>query len=63
MDRVAAKKAGKWYGRVLEAAERFMVKWHKDEADLSRQRQASVVVGAQGNGREGGRQLSYGNRG
>ena len=25
---IAAKKAGKWYRGVLEAAERFMVKWH-----------------------------------
>ena len=33
---VAAKKAGKWYRGVLEAAERFMVRWHKDEADARR---------------------------
>ena len=29
---VAAKKAGKWYRGVLEAAERFMAKWHEIEA-------------------------------
>ena len=51
---VAAKKAGKWYWGVLEAAERFMVKWHKDEADLRRKRHASAVGGTQGNGKGGG---------
>ena len=39
----------------LEATERPMVKWHEDEANLSGQRRASVVVsGAQGNGERGG---------
>ena len=32
---MAAKKAGKWYRVVLEAAERFMVRWHEDKAKLS----------------------------
>ena len=50
----AAKKAGKWYRGVLEAAERFMVKWHEDEAQLGRQRRASAVGGARGNGGRGG---------
>ena len=27
---MAAKKAGKWYRGVLEAAERFMARWHED---------------------------------
>ena len=49
----AAKKAVKWYLGVLEAAERFMVKWHEDEAQLSRQRRKSAVGGAQGNGGRG----------
>lgn len=31
-----------------------MVRWHKDEADLSKQHHASVVGGAQGNGKGGG---------
>ena len=31
-----------------------MVRWHKDEAQLSRQRRASAVGGAQGNGGRGG---------
>ena len=51
---IAAKKAGKLYRRVLDAAERFMVRWHKDEADMSRKRHASTVGGAQGNGKGGG---------
>ena len=46
----AAKKAGKWYRGFLEAAERFMARWHEDEAQLSRQRRAFAVGGAQGNG-------------
>ena len=50
----AAKKAGKWYRGVLEAAERFMVRWHEDDAQLKRQRRESAVGGAQGNGGRGG---------
>ncbi|MEP5351924.1 MAG: hypothetical protein ABJZ75_06195 [Luteolibacter sp.] len=46
----AAKKAGKWYRGILEAAERFMVRWHEAEAELSRQRRASAVGGVQGMG-------------
>ena len=45
----SAKKAGKWYRGVLEAAERFMVRY-EDEAQLSRQRCATAVSGAQGSG-------------
>ena len=55
---IADKKAGKWYRGVLDADERFMVRfmvrWHKDEADMSRKRHASTVGGAQGNGKGGG---------
>ena len=50
----AAKKAGKWYRGILEAAEWFMVRWHEAEAELSRQRRASAVDGVQGNGGGGG---------
>ena len=45
----AGKKAGKRYRRVLEATERFMARWHEGEAQLSRQRRAFAVGGAQGN--------------
>ena len=51
---VAAKKADKWYWAALEAAERFMVRWHKELADASRKRRASAVGSAQGNGTGGG---------
>ena len=51
---VAAKKVGKWCRGVLEAAERFMAKWHENEATLSRIRQASATGGAQGNRKGGG---------
>ena len=52
-DRAVGHCNNKWYPGVLEAAERFMVKWHEDEAQLSRQRRASAVGGAQGNGGRG----------
>ena len=51
---VAAKKASKWYRGVLEAAERFMDKWHENEATLRRNRHASDTGGAQGNRSGGG---------
>ena len=41
---------------LLEAAERFMVKWHEEEAQLSRQGRASALGGAQGDGLRGGAQ-------
>ena len=43
---VAAKTLGKWYRGVLEEAERFMVRLHKDEADASTTRHVSAVGGA-----------------
>ena len=46
---VAAKKAGKWYRGVLEAAERFMTKWHEIEVTLIRNPHASATGGPQGN--------------
>ena len=52
----AAKKAGEWYRGVLEAAERFMVRWHEDEAQLTRQCRAFAVGGVHGNGGRGGQQ-------
>ena len=51
---IAAKKAGKWDRRVLEAAERFMDKWHENEATLSRNRHSSAIGGAQRNRNRGG---------
>ena len=50
----AAKTTGKWYWGVLDAAERLMVMWHEDEAELSRQCRASIVDGAQANWGKGG---------
>ena len=45
------KKAGKWWYRgVLE--ERFMVRWHEAEAELSRQRRASAVYCSKKGGEE-----------
>ena len=31
----AANKGGKWYRGVVEAAECFMTRWHRDEAESS----------------------------
>ena len=59
---VAANKAGKRvYRGVLEAAERFITKWHEIEATLSRNRQASTTGGFQGNRKgEAGRRWQTG---
>ena len=46
------EKAGKRYGGILEAPERFMVRWREAVTDLSRQRRASAVDGVRGH--EGG---------
>ena len=37
----AAKKGRQWYRGVVEAAECFMARWHKDEAESSWQRHAT----------------------
>ena len=37
----AAKKGGKWYRGVVEAAECFMTRWHRDEAESSWLRHAT----------------------
>ena len=34
----------------LEVAERFMTRWHKDEAKLSKKRHGSAMDGVDGNG-------------
>ena len=31
----AAKKSGKWYRGVVDAADRFMTRWHRGEAEKS----------------------------
>ena len=37
----AAKKGGKWYRGVVEAAECFMTRWHRDETESSWLRHAT----------------------
>ena len=49
----ATKKMGKWYRGILKLAERFMIRWHVDEAK-SRQRHACVMDGVQGKQMGGG---------
>ena len=66
-----------WYRGVPEAAGRFMVRWHENEAQMSRHRRASAVGGVQEDeggeewketrprecGEGGGQEESKGNRG
>lgn len=50
MDRCSKRRRGICPTGILEAVERFVAGWTKDEADLSRQRHASVVGDAPRNG-------------
>ena len=53
----AAKKGGKWYRGVVEAAEWFMTRWHRDEAESSsyatQQRTPRVMTREAGGGKGG----------
>ena len=51
----AAKKGGKWYRRVVEAAECFMKRWHRDEAESSWLRHATEDAKSDDKGRGGGK--------
>ena len=42
--RKAAKKAGKWFGRVEEGAEPFMRKWHDAERCRAAERHAKAAA-------------------
>ena len=50
----AAKKGGKWYRGVVEAAECFMTRWHRDEAESSWLRHATEDAKSDDKGRGGG---------
>ena len=50
----AAKKGGKWYRGVIEAAECFMTRWHRDEAGSSWLRHAAEDAKSDDKGRGGG---------
>ena len=49
----AVKKGGKWYRGVVEAAECFMTRWHRDEAESSWLRHASEDGKSNDKGRRG----------
>ena len=51
----AAKKGGKWYRGVIEAAECFMTRWHRDEAGSSWLRHAAEDAKSDDKGRGGGK--------
>ena len=53
-----SQKGGEAVPGILEAAERFMVRWHEGEAQLNRQRRAPAVGGVQGSGGRGGNSRS-----
>ena len=50
----AAMKGGKWYRGVVEAAECFMTRWHRDEAESSLLRHAAEDTKSDDKGRGGG---------
>ena len=49
-----AKKGGKWYRGVVEAAEYFMTRWHRNEAESSWLRHATEDAKSDDKGRGGG---------
>ena len=49
----AAKKGGEWYRGVVEAAECFMTRWHRDEAESSWLRHTTVDAKSDDKGRRG----------
>ena len=51
----AAKKGGKWYRGVVEAAECFMTRWHRDEAESSWLRHTTEDAKSGDKGRERGK--------
>ena len=53
------QNAGKWYGEVVLAFELVMVRWHEDEAQLSRQRRLFAMGDAQSNVRKRGQQEKW----
>ena len=50
----AANKGGKWYRGVVEAAECFMTRWHREEAESSWLRHATEDAKSDEKGREWG---------
>ena len=51
----AAKKGGKWYRGVVEAAECFMTRWHRDEAESSWLHHTTEHAKSDDKGRGGGK--------
>ena len=53
----AAKKSGNWYRMVVDAADRFMARWHSGEAEKSWLHHAAVDAKSSDKGKAGGREL------
>ena len=56
----AAKKGGRWYRGVVEAAKCFMTRWHRDEAESSYRRHAKGDAKSDDKGRGVGEGQPYG---
>ena len=54
MAHTAAKKCGKWYRGVVEAAECFMTRWQRDEAESSWLRHTTEDAKSDDRGKNGG---------
>ena len=44
---IQGRRTGKWYRGVLDAVERFMVRWNEEEGKESRQRHPRAMGGPQ----------------
>ena len=53
----AAKEAGKWYRRILEATEQFMARWHVEGGNMISERRVAMAHDAP---ESGGRLFSHG---
>ena len=58
----AAKKSESWHRGVVDAADRFMTTWHRDEAEQSCLHHAAVDAKSSDKGKAGGTGGGRGNR-
>ena len=49
-----AKKSGNWHGGIVDAADRFMARWHRGEAEKSWQRLIAEDAKSSNQGKPGG---------
>ena len=51
----AAKKSGNWHRGIVDAADRFVTRWHRGEAEKSWQRLTAEDTKSSNQGKPGGR--------